>query len=89
MSISILGHYDKMIEGCECAKEVQKNINSLINEIRKEGVAEPILLELESEIEYIFSQYKGTLVSEFKAKSEVDELNEKLNQIKTLVNEEL
>lgn len=89
MSITSLGHYDEMIEAYEWAKNAQDTINNLIEAIRNEGVAEATLIELESEIEYVVSQYKSSLVSEFKAECKVDELNEKLEQLKTLVNGEL
>lgn len=87
--MEILGHYEHLIETNEWLKKSREEIDILIGRIRNDGVAEPTIIELESEIEYILSQWKAAIIDLFKEECKNDELKERLNQIYGCANEGL
>lgn len=76
-----LGHYDELIIETERIGSSKEDIHNLLSALRKEGVSEPLLIELEAELEYVFSQWKVGVVEEFKMKCRIDELEELTNKI--------
>lgn len=77
---NILGHYDTLIEENERIAESKRCIYDLIDQLRKDGAVEPVLIELEGEIEYVLSQWKLGITNEFHTKCRIDELNEQLEE---------
>lgn len=73
---NILGHYDNLIEENERIAGSRRDIYDLINQLRKDGAVEPVLIELEGEIEYALSQWKLCITDEFHIKCRIDELEE-------------
>lgn len=77
---NILGHYDNLIEENERIAGSRRDIYGLIDKLRKDGAVEPVLIELEGEIEYALSQWKLCITEEFKNKCRMDELEETIEQ---------
>lgn len=81
-----LKHYNEFVDAVENVRNTEKNFRELMGILRSTcDVAELVIVDIESEFEYILSQYKASLISEYNLECDVVKFKEQIEKLNEIV----
>ena len=79
--INILGHYDIMVQKNDEVEELREIFADCINKARQEGISERLIIKMEAAFESTVGMLKLLLVDDFDNNVEIDELQQKFDEV--------